>query len=432
MKIFTSLNRQQREAVGLLQIGTFLEYFDLMLYVHMAVLLNELFFPKTDPHTAALLSAFAICSTWLLRPLGALLFGWIGDNIGRKPTVVITTSMMAISCIIIASLPTYAEIGIKAAWIITICRLLQGISSMCEIIGGEVYLTETIQSPLKNTVVASLRVVVELGVVAALIVASLVTSSGMNWRIGFWIGASIAVVGSIARIRLRESPKFIEAKNSSQDKTRKEKLNWSTASAYFFTQAATPFGFVLSYIFCGDLLKTKFGYTSGQVISQNLIVAITALTVVFSCTMASKYISSLKILKFKTIMNFVVSVFTPFLLMYAEPPKQLLFLQCIFIATTLTGVPGQAIFMKALPILKRMSYASLIHAIARALVFALSSFGTIYLVKWFGYCGLWVISLPVCVAFMWGIQYFQKLELEDALKITQTPKSSETRPIAAV
>ena len=60
MSFFSSLNRQQKEAVGLLQIGTFLEYFDLMLYVHMAVLLNTLFFPKTDPHTAALLNAFAL------------------------------------------------------------------------------------------------------------------------------------------------------------------------------------------------------------------------------------------------------------------------------------------------------------------------------------------------------------------------------------
>ena len=57
-----SLNRAQKEAVGLLSIGTFLEYFDLMLYVHMAVLLNELFFPKTDPFTDSLLSAFAFCS----------------------------------------------------------------------------------------------------------------------------------------------------------------------------------------------------------------------------------------------------------------------------------------------------------------------------------------------------------------------------------
>ncbi len=111
----TSLTKQQKEAIGLLSIGTFLEYFDLMLYVHMAVLLNELFFPKADTHTTSLLSAIAFCSTFVARPIGALLFGWIGDNIGRKSTVIITTSMMAISCIVMANLPTYAQIDVTTA-----------------------------------------------------------------------------------------------------------------------------------------------------------------------------------------------------------------------------------------------------------------------------------------------------------------------------
>ena len=97
-KIQTSLTKEQKEAVGLLSIGTFLEYFDLMLYVHMAILLNELFFPKTDPFTSSLLAALAFCSTFVFRPFGALIFGYIGDNIGRKHTVMITTFMMSISC----------------------------------------------------------------------------------------------------------------------------------------------------------------------------------------------------------------------------------------------------------------------------------------------------------------------------------------------
>ena len=112
---FSSLKREQKQAIGLLSIGTFLEYFDLMLYIHMAVL-NELFFPKTDAHTAAILTAFAFCSTYLLRPIGALVFGYIGDHMGRKVTVVITTTMMSFSCLIMANLPTYGQIGIAASW----------------------------------------------------------------------------------------------------------------------------------------------------------------------------------------------------------------------------------------------------------------------------------------------------------------------------
>ena len=147
MSILGSLNREQKEAVGLLQIGTFLEYFDLMLYVHMAVLLNELFFPKTDPHTAALVTAFAFCSTYVLRPFGALIFGWLGDNIGRKHTVIITTLLMSLSCTLMANLPTYEQIGITASWLVTGCRIIQGMSSMGEVIGAQIYVSEFVRPP---------------------------------------------------------------------------------------------------------------------------------------------------------------------------------------------------------------------------------------------------------------------------------------------
>ncbi|CAK6513941.1 MAG: MFS type sugar transporter [Rickettsia helvetica] len=74
------LTREQKEAVGILSLGTFLECFDLMIYVHMTVLLNELFFPKADTKTAAIYSTSAFCSTFVFRPFGALLFGWMGDK----------------------------------------------------------------------------------------------------------------------------------------------------------------------------------------------------------------------------------------------------------------------------------------------------------------------------------------------------------------
>ncbi len=73
-----SLTSDQKEATGILSTATFLEYFDLMLYVHLAVLLNELFFPKCDSSAASLLSAFTFCYTFILRPLGAYVFGRIG------------------------------------------------------------------------------------------------------------------------------------------------------------------------------------------------------------------------------------------------------------------------------------------------------------------------------------------------------------------
>lgn len=141
LKLFSTLTKNQREAVGLLQIGTFLEYFDLMLYVHLAVLLNELFFPKTDPKTAALLSAFAFCSTYMLRPFGALFFGYIGDQLGRKVAIILSTFLMAVACFFMSILPTYEEIGIFASVAMITCRVLQSFSATGEVIGAEIYLS---------------------------------------------------------------------------------------------------------------------------------------------------------------------------------------------------------------------------------------------------------------------------------------------------
>ena len=279
--IFRSLTREQKEAVGLLQIGTFLEYFDLMLYVHMAVLLNELFFPKTDPKTAALLAAFAFCSTYVLRPFGALVFGYIGDNIGRKPTVVLTTMLMSTSCVIMANLPTYAQIGISATWIITGCRIVQGLSSMGEIIGATIYVTEITKPPIQYPLVSLITVASSIGTFAALGIATLVTTTGLNWRIGFWVGAGIAVIGSIARTRLRETQEFVDKKkqlNELIDRKQKthndqekdliikkikqgERLSKKTLLSFFLVYCGMPLSFYLSFMYFNPILTEKFGYT---------------------------------------------------------------------------------------------------------------------------------------------------------------------------
>ncbi len=186
------LNNSQKKAVGLLSVGTFLEYFDLMLYIHMAVLLNELFFPKTDHFTASLLSAFAFCSSYVLRPFGALVFGFIGDFIGRKSVIVITTIIMAITCTTIAVLPTYAQIGITASWIITICRMVQGMAASAESRGAEIYITESVKPPLQYPLVAIITVFSAVGTSFALGVSSIFTNvnifgtESQYWRVAFF------------------------------------------------------------------------------------------------------------------------------------------------------------------------------------------------------------------------------------------------------
>jgi MFS family permease len=206
------LNKKQKEAVYLLSIGTFLEYFDLMLYVHMAVLLNEIFFPQTDPLTIKLTTIFTFCSTFILRPVGGLIVGWIVDHIGRKNTVAITTIMMALCCVIMATLRPYAEIGIIASFTVIFYRMLQGFTSMGEILGAQLYMVESLKPPHSYICTSILNIQSKVGGSFALLVAYISTSVAFEWRIAFWVGAVIAIIGILARTRLRETPEFVDYK----------------------------------------------------------------------------------------------------------------------------------------------------------------------------------------------------------------------------
>jgi MFS family permease len=416
MGILKSLNREQREAVGLLQIGTFLEYFDLMLYVHMAVLLNELFFPKTDPHTAALVTAFAFCSTYVLRPFGALFFGWLGDNIGRKSTVIITTMMMSFSCIVMATLPTYAQIGIAASWIVTFCRMVQGLSSMGEIVGAEIYLTESIKEPQSYTAVSLISVSSALGTMGALGVASLVTRSGFDWRVAFWIGAGIAVVGSVARTRLRETPEFLEMKKRKKElvgsienvlvkgsKLRKNLVN------YFYADCSCALMFYLAFIFFTPILQ-ELGCSSQDIILQNFILSIFSVVCYLTLVYLSTFVHPLKVLNFRSKFYFLMVLLLPVLITQCRSRYYVFFLQILLVVAGGGSIPADPIFIKSIKIEKRVTLLTLKYAFSRIVTHIGSAFGLIYLMKVFGYWGLWGIALPVSCAYILAVRHFERLE----------------------
>jgi MFS family permease len=441
----TVLKREQKETIGLLQIGTFLEYFDLMLYVHMAVLLNELFFPKTDPHTAALLSAFAFCSTYVLRPFGALIFGYIGDHIGRKSTVILTTMMMSISCIIMANLPTYAQVGITAAWLVTLCRVLQGISSMSEIIGAHIYVTELIKPPSQYVAMAFISVASALGSVCALGISALVTHSGFNWRLAFWIGAAIAVVGSMARTKLRETPEFVDAKrrrfieldqtaldeSTIQSKKRimekeiqKEKVNYKTSIAYFLVYCGWPLSFYLSFMYFNPILKGTYGYSAEDVIYHNFLLSLISLAVTILLALLSYKINPLKILTCRGILLGLFTCLLPWLIHSSHSYHQVFLIQTVLLLTALAPMPADSIFLKHFPIFKRFTMTSLLYALKSTIMYVITSFSLVYLNDYFGHWGLWFIMFPVIGGFLWGIKHFEKLEentLEGQLSVIVLP-----------
>lgn len=422
------LTREQKESIGLLQIGTFLEYFDLMLYVHMAVLLNELFFPETDPLTTRLIAALSFSSVFILRPFGALIFGYIGDNFGRKLTVIITTTLMAVSCIIMYILPTYNDIGITASYIMILCRAMQGMSSMGEVIGAEIYLTETIKRPIIFPVVGFITVSLTLGGVAALAIASLATTEGFNWRYAFLIGTIIAMVGGLARTRLRETPDFVNAKKEIQSVFEKtgvdiklldkspiynEKANKITAIAYFLLECSAPTCFFLIYAYSANILKEVHDYTPGQIIHQNFIVTVIEFFTILLITFLSFRIYPLKILKVKLIIFACFIFILPFIFQYSTSPVGIMLAQLGIVFFGVNVLPAGPIFYSHFPIFKRFTYTGFAYALSRAIMHLTTSFGFIFLFEYLGHYGILVIMIPILIGFSFGLNHFEKLDKQN-------------------
>lgn len=428
----TKLSKEQRDALGLVSIGTVLEYFDLMLYIHMSVILNELFFPIADPIVKSFVPAFSFCTSYFLRPFGAMFFGYIGDIFGRRTTIILTTILMSCCCITIASLPTYERIGITAPIILTICRMIQGMSASAEVTGVEIYLTETIKPPKQYPLVASVTLFQAIGSLLALGVASIFTSSLLfsqetakySWRFAFLFGATIGIIGAFARTSLKEAAEFSDRQrifksrlltDGTQLKILEPKVPVLLSIAFFFIHCAQPLCFYFLYVHCAHLLEDTFGFSPIQVINNNLLVKIVDVLALIGLIYLSYRIHPLKLLRAKFVM-FITSIVMFAIFIKIFPSSRTIFIfQCIGTTFLLEQVPATPIFFKYFPVIKRFRYAGVISALAKMAAYLTTSFGLVVFTKKFGFNGIFVILLPLSMCFAASVLYFEKKE-KDALR----------------
>ncbi|MGE0755339.1 MAG: MFS transporter [Alphaproteobacteria bacterium] len=204
-------------------IGNGLEWYDYALYGQMAWLLSRLFFPEGDA-TVALLATYGVFAAgFIVRPLGAILFGWIGDKYGRKRAMVIAVLMMAIPTGCIGLLPTYAEIGILAPILLTIIRLLQGLSLGGEFAGSMVYIVEHAPQNKRGVAGSASLISLNLGFLLGLLVVQgfmqvLGTEAfeAWGWRIPFLTGIAIGLIGFYIRSHCTESPVYEQSRATGQ------------------------------------------------------------------------------------------------------------------------------------------------------------------------------------------------------------------------
>lgn len=202
-------------------LGNGLEWYDYALYGQMAAILGRLFFPAADPNVQLLATFGVFAVGFVFRPLGAVLFGWIGDKYGRKVSLVIAILMMAIPTGCIGLLPTYAQIGIWAPVLLTVIRIFQGISLGGEFSGSITYIVEHAPPGRRGLAgsasIVSLLIGFMLGSATALATSRLLPVEDFEswgWRVPFLIGIVVGLVGLYIRTHCTESPAYEEARDA--------------------------------------------------------------------------------------------------------------------------------------------------------------------------------------------------------------------------
>jgi MFS family permease len=211
--------REERWVIFASSLGTVFEWYDFYLYATLAPFFASLFFPKGND-TAALLSAFATYAAgFLVRPFGALVFGRIGDLVGRKYTFLITITVMGASTFAVGLLPTYASIGVAAPILLVALRLLQGLALGGEYGGAATYVAEHAADSRRGYATSWIQTTATLGFFLSLLVIGLCRLNmtdevfrDWGWRVPFIVSIILLVYSIYVRLKLNESPVFQEMK----------------------------------------------------------------------------------------------------------------------------------------------------------------------------------------------------------------------------
>src|SRR5271154_6834527 len=208
-----SPERMSRASIAVAAFSTVVEWYDFTLYLYLATVLSRVFFGVGEAALSITLATFAVA--YLLRPLGGFIFGHIGDRFGRRRTMLLSVALMTVTMLGTALLPTHAQAGAAAGWLLFLLRCVMGFSVGGEYIAVVAYLLEGAPRNRRGLITSLASASSEVGGLRAVGV-SLLTVNSMNsasldawgWRIPFLVGAVLAGSVGIARTTMEESPDF--------------------------------------------------------------------------------------------------------------------------------------------------------------------------------------------------------------------------------
>jgi MFS family permease len=265
-------------------LGTMIEWYDFYIFGSLAVTMSKLMFPAKDP-TWSLINFWAVFAAgFVVRPFGAIVFGRVGDLIGRKYAFMVTMSIMGLSTFLIGVLPTYATIGLLAPALLLLLRLLQGLALGGEYGGAAVYVAEHVPDHRRGyytsfiQITATLGLFVSLGVILA--VKSFMSEADFGawgWRVPFLLSLVLVGMSLYIRMSLAESPLFQSIKASGTSSTaplRESFGNWTNLRIVLLVLFGATAGQGIIW-YTGQFYAMSFLQTSLKltVTQSNIIVA---------------------------------------------------------------------------------------------------------------------------------------------------------------
>src|SRR5580693_5954041 len=217
-KTADSAMRARLRVILAASVGSALEWYDFFLYGTAAALVfGDLFFPKSDPVVGTMLAFLTFGVGFVVRPLGGIIFGIMGDRFGRKPVLVATLLMIGIGTTAIGFLPTYASVGVWAPLLLVAMRVVQGLGAGAEYGGAVILLVEYAPARHRGFWGGFAPLGVSIGNLLAAGALALVTMLpredllNWGWRLPFLASFLLIVIGIFVRLRVAETPVFTEA-----------------------------------------------------------------------------------------------------------------------------------------------------------------------------------------------------------------------------
>ena len=242
-------------------IGNFVEWFDYASYGYLAAIITVVFFPQNSPISGLLATFGVFALSFIVRPLGGVIWGHYGDKIGRKKALSLSIIIMSLATFLIAFLPTFEQVGLWAPALLLLVRLVQGFSASGEYAGASAFLAEYAPDKKRgfytSIVPASTAAGLLLGSLFVTVMHTVLSAEQMQsfgWRLPFLLAAPLSLIGRYIRIKLEDSPKFKELEQSHQVSDAPVKLLFTTHRRAFIIALgvtmlnAVGFYTILSYM----------------------------------------------------------------------------------------------------------------------------------------------------------------------------------------